>query len=167
MATWFFIFAHFSILALAVLGGVFLVFSDFVMRSLAKTGGRGGVEAMQRINEEVFRYVFMPLFLGMVPVLLTLAGYAFMRLPEPASSTIIAGACVYLVGGFGITVACNVPLNNTLASMEAGSPDTHRFWFDTYLPRWTFWNTVRTVACVISAAMMQIGLFWASQSSPV
>ncbi len=58
----------FTILAYAFIGGVFLAFSDFIMRSLAMTGGHGGIEAMQVINREVFRWVFMALFLGLAPV---------------------------------------------------------------------------------------------------
>jgi uncharacterized membrane protein len=56
---------QFAVLAYALVAGVFLAFSDFIMRSLALTGGVGGVEAMQVINREVFRWVFMTLFLGM------------------------------------------------------------------------------------------------------
>ena len=58
-----FILLQFSVLAYAALAGVFLAFSDFIMRSLARTSGTGGIEAMQIINREVFRWVFMTLFL--------------------------------------------------------------------------------------------------------
>ncbi|WP_242500821.1 hypothetical protein [Tropicimonas sp. IMCC6043] len=60
-----------AILAYAFLGGVFLAFSDFIMRSLSLTTGTVGVETMQVINRQVFRWVFMALFLGMTPVLST------------------------------------------------------------------------------------------------
>ena len=85
--TLFILLALFSILAYALVAGVFLAFSDFIMRSLALTGGTGGVEAMQVINREVFRWVFMTLFLGMAGVSIVVAGYAGVRLetgpPEP------------------------------------------------------------------------------------
>ncbi|MGC3940326.1 hypothetical protein ACOTTU_21185 [Roseobacter sp. EG26] len=57
-----------SILAYAFIGGVFLAFSEFIMRSLAMTGGHGGIEAMQVINREVFPWVFMTLFLSLAAV---------------------------------------------------------------------------------------------------
>ena len=65
MDTAFFFLIHFAVIAYALVGGVFLAFSDFIMRSLVLTGGHGGIEAMQTINREVFRWVFMALFLGM------------------------------------------------------------------------------------------------------
>ena len=75
MSPFFFILLQFAILAYALVGGVFLAFSDFIMRSLSLTGGVGGVEAMQVINREVFRWVFMALFLGMAAVSLLVAVY--------------------------------------------------------------------------------------------
>ena len=65
MSPFFILLMQVAILAYALVGGVFLAFSDFIMRSLSLTGGLGGVEAMQVINREVFRWVFMTLFLGM------------------------------------------------------------------------------------------------------
>ncbi|MCR9136788.1 MAG: hypothetical protein NXI27_12375 [Alphaproteobacteria bacterium] len=69
---------QFTVLAYAFVGGVFLAFSDFLMRSLAMTGGHGGVEAMQLINREVFRWVFMALFLGSAVVSVVLTAYAHL-----------------------------------------------------------------------------------------
>ena len=65
MSTTILILLHIAVLAYALVAGVFLAFSDFIMRSLAITSGSGGVEAMQAINREVFRWIFMTLFLGM------------------------------------------------------------------------------------------------------
>ena len=67
-----------SILAYALVAGVFLAFSDFIMRALAHTGGVGGVEAMQVINREVFRWIFVALFIGLAPLSLLIATYGGM-----------------------------------------------------------------------------------------
>ena len=68
--------SSFSAIAYALVAGVFLSFSDFVMRSLDKTESSGGVAAMQHINREVFRTLFMVLLIGMTvlsPVLMWVA----------------------------------------------------------------------------------------------
>jgi uncharacterized membrane protein len=158
MPIWFHFLSQFSILAFALLGGVFLAFSDFIMRSLARTSGVGGIEAMQVINREVFRYLFMTLFIGMAPVSLVLAGYGAFALSGPGSTLIALGGILYLVAGFGVTVAFNVPLNESLARMDLASEDTHRFWTETYLTRWTFWNSVRTAACTAASAFLLTGM---------
>lgn len=94
---------QFAIIAYALVGGVFLAFSDFIMRSLSLMRGARGIEAMQVINREVFRWVFMTLFLGMAVVSLVIAGYAAARLSGPPGTLARAALVVYLVGCFGVT----------------------------------------------------------------
>jgi len=160
MSPFFFVLAQFAILAYALVGGVFLAFSDFIMRSLSLAGGTRGVEAMQIINREVFRWVFMSLFLGMAAVSLVISGYAAMNLTGLAGTLILLAGLVYLIGCFGVTVVFNVPMNEALAGMDLSQEATREYWISTYLPRWTFWNTVRTVACVLSAGLLLFGLLW-------
>ncbi len=164
MSTTFFILMQLSILAYALVAGVFLAFSDFIMRSLAITGGVGGVEAMQVINREVFRWIFMTLFLGMAVVSIIIAGYAWVGLSGASGVLILLAALVYLFGCFGVTVAFNVPMNQALAGMELTSQATQDYWLQTYVPRWTFWNSVRTGAAALSAALLLFGLLWMTQS---
>lgn len=167
MSTFFFILMPFAVLAYALVGGVFLAFSDFIMRSLSLTGGTGGVEAMQVINREVFRWVFMVLFLGMAAVSLAVAGYGASNLAHSSGVLILAAGLVYLIGCFGVTVFFNVPMNEALAGMDLSSDATRAYWTGTYLPRWTFWNTVRTAACAVSAALLLVGLLWMVQAQQV
>lgn len=164
MSTTLFLLMQVAILSYALVAGVFLAFSDFIMRSLALTGGVGGVEAMQVINREVFRWIFMTLFLGMAAMSLVIGGYAWVGLSGPASVLILSAALVYLIGCFGVTVAFNVPMNQALAGMELSSGSTQDYWLQTYVPRWTFWNSVRTGAAALSAALLLFGLLWMTQS---
>lgn len=166
MSTAFFFLMQFAIIAYALVGGVFLAFSDFIMRSLALTGGHGGVEAMQVINREVFRWVFMALFLGMAAVSLLVAGYGAFGLSGPAGTLVMVAGLVYLIGCFGVTVFFNVPMNEALAGMEMSSGNTQDYWLQTYVPRWTFWNTVRTFASAASAVLLLFGLLWITQTQP-
>ena len=159
-----FIVLQLAILSYALVGGVFLAFSDFIMRSLAHTGGHGGVEAMQVINREVFRWVFMTLFLGMAAVSVLVAAYGAFGLSGPAGTLIMLAGLVYLIGCFAVTVFFNVPMNEALAGMDMVSDSTRDYWLQTYVPRWTFWNSVRTIACAVAAAMLLLGLFWMTQA---
>lgn len=163
MSSFIFVLLQISILAYALVGGVFLAFSDFIMRSLAHTRGVGGVEAMQAINREVFRWVFMTLFLGMAVVSVFVVIYSATSIAGGPSLLIVSGALVYLLGCFAVTVFFNVPMNEALAGMDLTSEATRDYWTGTYLPRWTTWNTVRTIACTLSAALMLSGLIWLTQ----
>lgn len=154
-----------SVLAYALVAGVFLAFSDFIMRSLSLTGGTGGIDAMQVINREVFRWVFMALFLGMGVASLAITAYSILSLSGTPGTLILLSALTYLLGCFAVTVFGNVPMNEALAKMDLSAADTHSYWTGTYLPRWTFWNSVRTAACTLAAALMLFGLTAHLQSS--
>ncbi len=164
MSTVMIVLLHLSALAYALVAGVFLAFSDFIMRSLAITNGSGGVEAMQAINREVFRWVFMTLFLGMAAGSVAIAVYAWVAIGGPAGVMILAAAAIYLVFCFGVTVFFNVPMNEALSGMETSSEATRDYWLQTYVPRWTLWNTVRTAASTVSAALLLTGLVFATKS---
>ncbi|WMS41879.1 DUF1772 domain-containing protein [Acuticoccus sp. MNP-M23] len=158
MSPFLFVLTQFAILSYALLGGVFLAFSDFIMRSLSLTRGAGGVEAMQIINREVFRWMFMTLFLGTALVSLLIAGFSTTGLEGQARLLISSAALVYLAGCFGVTVLFNVPMNEALGRMQPESASAHAYWTEIYIPRWTFWNSVRTVACIFSATLALFGL---------
>ncbi len=149
---------QFAVLAYAFVGGVFLAFSDFIMRSLARTDGTAGVETMQVINREVFRWIFMALFLGLAPLSLAIAVQGGIAVGGTAGTVVTLAGLVYLVGCFGVTVRFNVPMNRALDGMDVSADATRAYWVDTYLPRGTFWNTVRTAACGMSAALLLSGL---------
>lgn len=152
-----------AVIAYAFVGGVFLAFSDFIMRSLAQAPGDGGAETMQVINREVFRWLFMTLFLGMAPISLAIAGYGVFVGGGPGALLVLAGL-TYTIGCFGVTVFFNVPMNEALAGMDASTEAARGYWTGTYLPRWTFWNTVRTIACATALALLMTGLLWLTEA---
>jgi uncharacterized membrane protein len=160
MSPFYFYLTYLAVLAHALVGGVFLAFSDFIMRALSRTGGSGGAEAMQAINREVFRWVFMTLFLGLAAVSLALVVFAALGLTGPAATLAGSAGLVYLLGCFGVTIVFNVPMNEALAGMDLSEDASRAYWTGTYLPRWTFWNTVRTLACGLSAALLLFALPW-------
>jgi uncharacterized membrane protein len=163
MSIWFLVLIQLSILACALVGGVFLAFSDFIMRALANTNDVGGIDAMQSINRAVFRWAFMALFLGMAPVSLVLTGYSALNFGTPGMSFPMLAGLFYLIGCFGVTIVFNVPMNETLAKMDLTTDATRQYWTNTYLPRWTFWNTIRTIACITAAGFLLVGLVQAVQ----
>jgi len=62
-----------------------------------------------------------------------------------------------LVGTVLVTMVCNVPLNNALAAVDAYSAEGETQWAR-HVPRWTIWNSVRTVSAVIASAMFTLAL---------
>ena len=149
---------EFSIVATAVVSGVFLAFSDFIMRSLGRSEITAGVEVMQVINREVFRTVFMVLLIGMSFLSLVLVGYAYLWVNSAVAIYVIPGGVIYFVGVFLVSLVFNIPMNNALEARDYREIEAATYWVETYLPRWTFWNYVRAISAAVSSACFLVAL---------
>ncbi len=145
-----------AVLAGGLVAGVFLTFSDFVMKSLTASRPAAGIESMQQINRKVYGSLFLTLFMAMAVVSAVLAGLAWYSLPAGASAWMIAGAATYLAGVFAVTVVCNVPMNKKLDVMAIGGPDTAAYWI-TYGSAWTAWNHLRSLASFAATVCFLVG----------
>jgi uncharacterized membrane protein len=147
----------FSALGSALIAGVFFAFSAFVMDALSRLGPPQGIAAMQAINAVVVRSWFMAPFLGTVATagLLALAG--LLSRGEPRAAWWLAGAVLYIVGTFGVTIVRNVPLNDALAAASPETAESASLWAR-YLESWVWWNHVRTVASLAATACFVLAL---------
>jgi uncharacterized membrane protein len=135
----------------ALIAGSFFAFSTFVMGALGKLPAPQGLAAMQSINIVVVNPWFMTPFVGTAVLCLVLAGASIMRWHDAGAAYLLAGAVLYIAGTFLVTMVFNVPKNDALAVVAPSSPEAAQFWTQ-YLPAWTVWNTVRTIAA--AAAMV-------------
>ena len=145
-----------AVISSGLVSGVFLAFSDFVMKSFATATKPGGIEAMQVINRQVYRSVFLALLMGTAPFSLLLAALAWVFIPGPAAAWLIGGSVIYWLGVILVTLACNVPMNLRLDPMDRDAPDSQIYWM-TYLSSWTRWNHVRVIASAGSSVCFLAG----------
>ena len=133
-----------TMMASAVMAGVFFVFSSFVMPALAGLQPAEGIRAMQRINVDVFSWSFSLLFLGTPAACLVIGIYAIINWSHPAAIYYLSGTLVYLLGLMLVTGKGNVPLNHRLARVDSDSPEGAAMWKH-YLVHWTRWNSLRAL----------------------
>ncbi|WP_298721803.1 anthrone oxygenase family protein [uncultured Ferrovibrio sp.] len=141
-----------------LIGGVFFAFSTFVMKALSRRPAAEAVAAMQSINIVVINPWFMAAFLGTAALCLLLAVLAFTQGPALALPRILAGAALYAVGTFGVTMVFNVPRNNRLARMQPASAEAAAYW-PRYVAEWTGWNHLHTIAALAASAAFMLALF--------
>jgi uncharacterized membrane protein len=147
---WIDILAFVAALGSALIAGAFYAFSAFIMAALARQPASQGIAAMQAINVTVLTPMFLGVFMGTAALSLVVAVVlAFAQ--EPGWLYGIAGAVLYVVGCFGVTMGLNVPLNDALARVQPESSEGAQLW-QRYLVDWTRWNHVRTLASLIATA---------------
>jgi uncharacterized membrane protein len=147
----------FTALGCGLIAGVFFAFSTFVMSALARRPSAEGIAAMQSINITVINPWFMTAFLGTAVACLLLVVSSLLKWNQPGAVYLLVGSLLYLVGTFGVTMVCNVPLNDALATVKPESTDGANLWAS-YMTNWTLWNHVRTVAALVAAALFTIAL---------
>jgi uncharacterized membrane protein len=140
-----------------VVGGIFFAFSTFVMAALRRLPAEQGIAAMNAINVTVLNPLFFLAFFGTGAVCLALVAGAWFSPDAASGRLILIASLVYLVGCIGVTMVFNVPLNNALAAARADTPAGAALW-QRYLTAWTNWNHVRTVAPIVSAALLTAAL---------
>jgi uncharacterized membrane protein len=140
-----------------LMAGLLFAFSNFVMTALSHQPPESAVRTMQAVNIFILNPVFLVVFLGTAVASLALAAAAMLDRQQAAAPWLIAGAALYLIGTIGVTIAFNVPLNDRLAVVSAGSPEAGRFWL-TYLTEWVQWNHLRTAAAVMASASFIVAI---------
>lgn len=145
----------FSAVGCAVIGGVYFAFSTFAMTAFARLDRAAGIAAMQAINEVILHSLFMPLFFGTTIATATVAVLAILNWSAPSSLIIFLAGLIFVLGMFGVTAGFNVPMNNALAVVDAGSAEL--VWAN-YIADWTWWNHVRTVASIGASLMFIVAL---------
>lgn len=140
----------FCVLGCALMGGLYFAFSAFVMKALAAVG-YAGTRAMNSINTVILRSAFLPLFFGTTIASAVLGVTGALEIGTWRGRLLLIGGVLYVAGMFGVTMICNVPLNNALAAVNAESRTGDAIWRD-YVVRWTRWNHVRTACCLLAAA---------------
>jgi len=144
-------------LAAAAASGMMYVFSTFVMRGLDRTGPVEAITAMRGINAVAnSNPPFLLAYFGATILAVAVGVMALIRIGQPGSGWILAGAIVGVLAAI-ITMVFNVPLNNHLDTVDLSVADAAREW-QAYLSTWTAWNHVRAAASIIAGALMLVGL---------
>jgi uncharacterized membrane protein len=155
-----------ALLALDVIGfgmvaGFFATFSDLVMPSLKRSRPEAAIEVMQVINREVFHSKTIFALWGMLGLSLVVAVAAVAtQMPKGPLALVVAGCVAYFAGVLIVSRACNLPMNDLLASMRAADSEAMHYWQNEYLVRWVFWNSVRAVASAAAGTCFLLAGGW-------
>lgn len=142
----------------ALIAGLFFAWSCSVTIGLARVTDIVYITAMQSMNRAILNPVFLSCFLG-TAILLPLSTYIQY---SPATLSrfwfLLAASVVYIIGVLGVTMAGNVPLNESLdvfalSSASASEISLQRAAFE---GKWNFLNTIRTIASALSIILVII-----------
>jgi len=145
-------------LTTALIAGLFYAYYCSVNPGLSKLGDTEYISAMQAINVAIVNPVFLLSFLG--PLLL-LPFSTYLQFQESISLKfwfLLAATFLYYLGGFGITVFGNIPLNDSLAGFNLAEASQEiisrqRIKFE---DPWNRLHNIRTLACIVTFLLVII-----------
>lgn len=133
-----------AIVACAAVAGFFYAYACSVMYGLNDSAPAVALEAMQGINRTVRNPIFALSFFGTALLLPLAAALTYIVGSTKAGAVLAISAIVYIGGGFVLTMAINVPMNNALAIVDVSAlANPAKAWAD-YEGPWSFWNWTRT-----------------------
>ena len=132
-----------ALLTTGLISGFFYAYACSVTLGLARLPDAQYVLAMQEINATVRNLIFAFSYFG-AAIALLMASFAHFKERTTVRFWLIAAAgLLYIGGGFLLTLGVNVPLNETLALVNANSPEVSAA-RTAYEAPWNTWNWVRT-----------------------
>lgn len=144
-------------LCTALLAGTFFAFSMFFMRALGGLAAERGIVAMQATVLAIKKPVFLVLFFGTALLCVAVGVVAIFAWREIYAHYTFAGAALFLVGGFGVTMLGSVPLNNALLAWSPDDEDVIERW-RRYRLTWVRWNHVRAITTLLACACFILAL---------
>jgi uncharacterized membrane protein len=144
----------------SLVAGFVFAFAVVVMPGIGNLGDGEFLRAFQTMDRVIQNNqpVFMLVWMGSVIALLAAAALGFGQLDGTGRLLIIAAALVYLLGVQLPTVTINVPLNNTVQTLDIETMDesalaTARQDFE---QRWNYWNSTRTILASLVSVLLII-----------
>lgn len=136
--------------------GVLYAFNVAIVPALRSIKGTSHIAAMQAINAKIKNPVFFLSFFGPT-LLLPLAAYLHRGTAE--FPLLVAAAALHIIGGNGVTIAGNIPLNERLDKVDSGhlseaEADQIRAEFQGVGSLWMRFHNVRTLAVTAATALV-------------
>ncbi len=100
--------------------------------------------------------LFLLVWVGSVLALVASAALGFGQLDGPGRLLLIVAALVYLLGVQLPTIAINIPMNNTVQTLEIDRLDPAALAAarQAFEPRWTRWNSIRTAWATLASVLL-------------
>ncbi len=136
--------------------GLLYAFNVAIVPALRSIKGTSHIAAMQAINAKIKNPVFFLSFFGPT-LLLPLAAYLHRGTAE--FPLLVAAAALHIIGGNGVTIAGNIPLNERLDKVDSGhlseaEADQIRAEFQGVGSLWMRFHNVRTLAVTAATALV-------------
>jgi uncharacterized membrane protein len=142
-------------LTTGLVAGLFYSWTVSVTPGLNKLSDKEYILAFQAMNKAILNPAFFLSFIGSL-ILLPLATWTNYSEGNVKFYLLLAATICYMVGVFGVTVAGNVPMNESLAAFDSSTASVvdlaaRRLSFES---SWNFLNNIRTLGSIVTLILV-------------
>lgn len=137
-----------AILLTGLLAGLFYGYDCSVIKGLGHLQNDAYLRAFQSINKSIQNPWFFLSFMGSLLVLPVASWLSYKQ--GAAFYFLLSASLLYFIGVFGVTMSCNVPLNEQLANFQISTATESEIFAmrKTFEHSWNTWHRIRTVAAI-------------------
>ena len=149
-----------SVVFSGLVAGLFYSYSCSVNPAFGTLTDSEYIIVMQAINKAIQNPYFFISFIGLL-VAYPIAVYSLYSPPTITSFYALLGAAViYFIGVFGITLFCNVPLNEQLADFQILTASQHEIsaMRKAFEEPWNRYHAIRTLAAILAFCLSVLAL---------
>jgi len=144
----------------SLVAGLLFAFAAVIMPGIGRLDAGAFLKAFQAIDRVIQNNqpLFVGAWVGSVLSLITAAALGVWTLGGADRALFIVAALLYLVGVQLPTIAINVPLNNTIQTLDPDSMNeaTRGHAREAFERRWNRWNIIRTACASLASVLLML-----------
>lgn len=155
------IFQFLSVICCGLIAGLLFGYSCSVNVGLKSLPDNEYIKAMQAINIAIQNPYFLTMFLCLILILPVTSFLQYKEMAYTSFYIISTTTLIYFVGVFGITIFCNVPLNEQLAKFDVSVATINEIatMRQSFEKSWNTYHSIRTIASIVSFGLTILSVF--------
>jgi uncharacterized membrane protein len=155
------IFQFLSVICCGLIAGLLFGYSCSVNIGLKSLPDNEYIKAMQAINIAIQNPYFLTVFLCLILILPVTSFLQYKEMAYTSFYFILTTTLIYFVGVFGITIFCNVPLNEQLAKFDVSAATINEIatMRQSFEKSWNTYHSIRTIASIVSFGLTILSVF--------
>lgn len=150
-----------AVLLTGLLSGLFYGYDCSVIKGLGNLSDIAYLQSFQSINKAIQNPYFFLSFMGSLLILPIASWLSYNSSNSVSFYLLLLATLIYFIGVFGVTIFCNVPLNEQLAnfSISTSSETEISIMRKAFEKPWNYYHSIRTVASIISFGLTILSVF--------